>query len=516
MNRFGISLRLLALFVGAALAFVAAPASAAATPQDARSVARGVLDRPGADGVSRLIRGPGSRESFYELLHTPLFLSGTVGPFDVFVMQADGFETEHRAGKALGKALDGLKKLVPVMERYFPPRSTGLIGGRRFPIVLTHASSDESSYSEMVALLDWAEQNWTGWTTSGNNPLFDPSVLRAVTARTWEAQVFNLGHAEATTQADDFYEHGLGYYTLAHVVSSVLNRGAWGLVPPFVAQGLIDELDIEAYGEAWVGGDWWLAQTPGWFRPGWSGFVPQGSSPPAPVTGPPADLAVTVSESGDSWQHRKRSEQRHWSDLVADRESESPASFAFMAEHESFLPRDRALARCFMHLLLEVAPAEDGPSLFELVDREPERPLNGMPSSEPLPVVFARALGGVPAVTNLEAQSLGRLLQVLGQDRIARELEELGAAEVLELSDHRDQTQWLYEQDPEVVGMDQRVAIWNLLLTAEYYQQLHAWKLLGEAFDERIDAALAASKKFPTRGKALVQVRDAFRNPPRS
>ena len=231
------------------------------------------------------------------------------------------------------------------------------------------------------------------------------------------------------------------------------------------------------------------------------------------MTGPPADLAVTVTESGDSWQHRKRSRERHWADLAADRDSAAPASFAFMAEHESFLPRDRALARAFMHLLVDVAPLEDGPSLFELVDREPERPLSGMPDAEPLPAVFARALGGVPAVSNLEAQSLERSLQIIDREQIARDLRELGADEVLELSDHRDQCQWLYDQPAEELSMDDRIAIWNLLLTAEYYQQLHAWSLLGEAFDEHVDAALAASPKFPNKSKTRREVAQAFRNP---
>jgi len=488
-------------------------ARAAPDPQDARSVRRSLLDMPGAEELGAVLGGEGSREAYYEVLGSPLFVSAQVGPFDVFVMQADGFDSEHRAGKALAKAVDGLGPLVPVMARYFPDRRSGLIGGHRLPIVLTHAEDGQRSYDQMIALLDWADEHWTGWTAGGLNKLWDPAVRGAVTARTWEAQVFNLAHPDAASQGEDFYEHGLGYFSIAHVVSSVLNRGAWGQVPPFVAQGLIDELDIQAYGEAWVGGDWWVAQTPGWYRPGWSGFVPQGASPPPPVVGPPADLAVTVSESGDSWQHRKRSRERHWSDLVADRESDAPASFAFMAEHESFLPRDRALARAFMHLLVDIAPLEDGPSLFELLDREPARPPSGMPDADPLPAVFARALGGVPAVSNLEAQSLERTLQIIDREDIARELRKLGAGDVLELSDHRDQCQWLYSQLSEDLSMDDRVAIWNLLLSAEYYRQLYAWKLLGEAFDEHVNAALAASKKFPTKSKDERKVGEAFRNP---
>lgn len=479
--------------------------------QDALASRRALLERAGAEGLAEQvdIGSPGDREGFYRVLSSPLFLYESVGPFDLYVMIGDGITNSRNAKKMLGKAAKGLEKIVPVMARYFSG-ADGLISGRRLPIVLTQAMGEDTAYKELVALLDWAEgddaDDWSGWTWAGNK-LWDTEVRRAVTARTWEAQIFNIGHPEAAGQGDAFFEHGLGYYTIAHIVSSTLNRGAWGLVPPFVAQGLIDELDIQAYGEAWVGGDWWVRQTAGWFRPGWSGFLPTGMRPPPVVTGPPADLAVSVSEGGDSWQHRKRSTNRHWTDLVADRESEAPASFSFMAEHESFLPRDRALARCFMHLMLKLAADEERADLFKLVDRVPHTPASGMPDPDPLPILFARALGGVSEVAAFEAQSLERVLQVIGREDIGREMARLGGGELLQMTDHRDQCQWLYEQQ---VNGEVRGQLWNLILSAEYYQQLHQWKLLGAAFDARIDAALAASKKYPKKSKDVQKVAAAF------
>lgn len=494
----------------ALLAVLATPLLA----QDAQleSARLALLERAFPDPAAATVdaMGPGSREAFLAVLDSDLFLHEAVGPFDVHVMLADGLADTRSAEKVLRDAAKGLKPVVPVMERFFGGED-GLISGRRLPIVLTHANrdEDETAFDEVIAVLEWAEDDYSGW-KQGGNALWDGEIRSAVTARTWEVQVFNLAHELARDQGGEFFEHGLGYYTIAHVVANVLNQGAWGLVPPWLAQGLTDELDIAAYDEAWVGGSQWIRQTPGWSRPGWSGFVPQGQSPPAPVTGPPADLAVTVKRGGDSWQHRDFSGERHWAHLVGDRDSEAPASFAFMAETESFLPRDRALARCMLHLLLEVAAPTGQPGLLDRLDRVPSTPNSGMPDSEPLTALISDVLGGVPAVEALEAMPLGELLPHIGQDELRVRLEELGAQPMLELSDHREQALWLYKQPMDRMDWDRRNAIWELILTAEYHQQIFAWKLLGEALDEATNAALAASRKYPTRSRDRGKVAEAF------
>jgi len=323
-------------------------------------------------------------------------------------------------------------------------------------------------------------------------------------------QLFNLRSPAAADHGTAFFEHGLGYYTLAHVSARVLRQGAWGLVPPWLAQGLIDELDIEAFGEAWVGGDWWERQTAGWYREGWSGFVPQGSSPPPPVTGPPADLAVTVKDSGDSWQHRANSGNRHWNELVADRDSEAPASFQFMAENESFLPRDRAYARCMLHLMLAVARDANQPPLTELLDRVPATPPSGMPDAEPITVLVSRALGGVPAVSDLEAMPMSVMLDEIGHPEITEQVEKLGADDMLDLADHREQAEWLYRQPLEEMDWDTRNELWRLILEAEYYQQLAEWELIGVSLDRAANAAFGASATYPRRDATQNRVRKAY------
>jgi hypothetical protein len=310
-----------------------------------------------------------------------------------------------------------------------------------------------------------------------------------------------------TEQGDAWLEHGLGYGTLAHVSNRLLRQGAWGNVPPWLAQGLIDELDIQAYGQAWVGGEWYTVETAGWSREGWSGFVPQGASPPPPVTGPPATLAVTVKKTGNPWEQRDASASRHWGDLVADRKSEAPASFAFMARHESFFPRDRAYARCVVHLVLDAPPAE-APGLLVALDRAGRTPSSGMPDADPLPVVFARALGGLPELDALEAQSLQETLTALGRDALADRVRALGAAEMLAVADHRAQAEWLYRHPSFSTAA--RRELFDLILEAEYWQQLRAWELVGERLDAAAAAALKASTRYPKSEKERAKVAAAF------
>lgn len=467
-----------------------------------------LVGRAFPEGAPFDIRGQGSREAFLAVLESDQFLHEAVGPFDVYLMVADGWAKPKDAEKALESVVEGLEPTVGVMQSYFGQQE-GLIGGRRLPIVLTHANraSGERSFDEVVALLHWAEDDYSGW-IQGGNPLYDPTLLTGLNVRTWEVQVFNLAHEFAQAQGQAFNEHGLGYYQLAHVAARVMRQGAWGMVPPWLAQGLIDELDIAAYGEAWVGGDWWQKQTPGWFRPGWSGFVPQGSRPPPPVTGPPADLAVTVRNTGDSWQHRKHSETRHWENLVSDLKSDAPASFAFMASNESFLPRDRALARATVHVLLAMAAPGGRDGLLDLLDRVPTQPPSGMLDSDPITVAVNKALGGVPGVDELEEMSLEDMLQSIGRTAILDELKGLGADEMLAIPDHREQAEWLYHQ-PQFDSVA-RQRIWNLILEAEYHQQLAEWAHLGEALDRGMGEALRSQKRYPSKDRDRQRVGESF------
>jgi hypothetical protein len=484
----------------------AAKASAGGDPA-AHAALEALLDE--ALGEQRASAPAGGRALFAEVLKSPLFVSRAVGPFDLSVCVVDGLGKPRQAQALLDDAAAGLAKVVPVMERHFG-REQGLVSGHRFPIVL--AKSDrargEQGYAQLVALVDHCEDgDFSGWKPA--NAVWTAANLEADVLRTWEVQVFNLAHASIATRLDEWCAHGLGYHALAHVANRLMRLGSWGMVPPWLAQGLIDELDIEAYGEAWVGGDWWTSQTPGWFRPGWSGFVPEGHQPPRPVTGPPADLAVKVQKTGDSWEHRASSRTRHWSELAADRRSAAPASFAFMARNESFLPRDRAYARCALNLLIDVAPGDV--ALPALLDREALTPPSGMPDSDPLTVVVARALGGVPAVDELERMPGAAMLATLGRDDVARRVAALGGAGLLELADHREQARWLYGRS---MDMAVRTQLFHLIMEAEYHQQLREWELIGEHLDAAAAAALAATARYPASGRDRSKVIDAFHRKP--
>jgi len=498
MNLFGITM------VAALLA--AAPADDAAQHVDH------LLKAAFPEGSDWSSREAGSREAFLGVLESELFAHAEVGPFDVYALRDDGFADEAVMQAELDRVVAGLLPTVPVMERHFSraagPNGPGLISGRRLPIVLAHSERGDGQlgFDRVVALLNWAEDDYSGY-KQGGNPIYDPALLEAITVRTWEVQVFNLAHEFAIDQGEKFYDHGLGYFTLAHVAARVLRQGAWGMVPPWLAQGLTDELDLEAYETAWVGGDWWDLQRPGWFRPGWSGFLPTGASPPPVVRGPPANLAVTIRDSGDSWAHRKYSTERHWSDLVTDRKSEAPASFEFMADNESFLPRDRALARATLNVIVEVAKPQGRPGLLELLDRVPSQSASGMFDSDPITVLVSDALGGVEAVVELERLSLGEMLESIGKPEIAEKLVALGAKPMLRIPDHREQAEWLYYQQ---VDMQARGEIWNLILEAEYYQQLVEWAAIGEALDRGMVEAFKAAKRYPAKDRDRQRAAKSF------
>ena len=483
------------------------------------------------------------RELFEAVLGSDGFLHGEAGPFDVYLYLAGDLEptqedVEPESGRSsrskrtakakvvpaggralaehlLAQGVEGLGGLVGVVERYWPaPVGNGsvphVLAGQRFPIVLCLDSDGQAgAFDDLVALLDRAEPEYTDFTRT-NGSFWATPHREAPVVRNWEAQLINLSHPSLMDLRDEFLGHGLGYYTIAHMLRRLIVFGSYGNPPPWFTDGLIDELDIQAHGEAWVGGDWYTKQTPGWYRPGWEGFVPQGQRPPPPIRGPPEDLAVTVKKSGDMWAHRTNSPERHWKELADDRDSEAPASFAFMARHESFLPRDRALARCALHLLLDVAASEQGePDLLALLDRARRVPASGMPDSEPLPMLFARAMGGVPGVEALARMTAAQLLEELEHTELADHLSDLGAGEVLQLSDHRDMAGWLYQQYD--FGPDQRLAIWNDILAIEYYRELAQWERLGEELDAAVGAALDASKGYPSSSTVRRKVAEAFR-----
>jgi len=454
-------------------------------------------------GPERQAPGAEGRALLQAVLSQPSFEHAEVGPFDVYVYKVGSLAKARAGKKLLSDATDGLGRVAELFGR-LPARPDGLVSGRRFPIVLT---PDVEAYQQVVALLDRCEDDGlSGWKPA--NGVWSQANCGAEVTRTWEAQVFNLSHKAIVVQGKAWMEHGLGYYAIAHLTNRLLRQGAWGNVPPWLAQGLIDELDIEAHGEAWVGSSVCTAETSGWSRPGWSAFVPQGCLPPVPVTGPSADLAVVVKRSGDAWENREASARRHWADLVADRKSDAPASFAFMAQHETFFPRDRAYARCLMSIVLEVAPGAGG--LLQSLDHEGGTSSSGMPDGDPLPVVFTRSLGvSLPELDKLEALSLQDMLAEIGHEDVVDRIRALGASGMLEVADHRDQAAWLHDHVrflPDVRGL-----LFDLILEAEYWQQLREWELIGEHLDAAAAAALRASTRYPKSAAERARVANAFR-----
>ena len=448
------------------------------------------------------------RELFTRVLASEAFSSGQVGPFDVHVLVADGLAKQRAADKLRDDVVEALTPAAELVGRLWPADAEdgGLISGARLPVVLAESEKGESGFVGLVELLDLCEQvGYSGWHPA--NEVDTPQNRAAEVVRTWEVQLYNLAHETIADRRKGWVEHGVGYYALAFTSNRALRRGAWGLVPPWLANGLIDELDIAAHGRAWVGQESWVRQTPGWFRAGWSGFVPQGQTPPPPVKGPPADLAVTVKKTGDPWLDFDASRTRHWTELRVDLKSEAPASFARAAATESFLPRDRAAARLLLSLLLDQPPGEQ--SFTALLDREVKTPRDGMPDSEPLPVLFARALGGVAEVDRLEALTSRELLTEIGRDDLAARIERHGGADALELSDHREQSLWLSRQR---VSGDARAALFNAFLEVEYAQQMAEWQVMAPRLDAALAAALGAARSYPKRERDAAKVGAAFRD----
>jgi hypothetical protein len=490
----------------ACLALTAAPSGVAAAPADATPpAAQALIDRalPGAEASQLPRRG---RDLFEQVLASDLFVSGQVGPFDVHVLVGDNLRSEREAKRVLGQAVETLEPSAALIDRLWPEGGEGLISGTRFPVVLADSDADDEGFAELLSLLDHCERKgYSGWHPV--NQVDTPANLAGEVVRTWEVQLFNLAHETIDARRKDWLEHGIGYYSLAFVANRALRRGAWGMVPPWLAHGLIDELDIAAHGQAWVGQESWVRQTPGWFRPGWSGFVPVGHKPPPPVIGPPANLAVTVRNTGDPWLGFDASEGRHWDTLVSDRKTEAPFSFVAAAEAESFLPRDRAAARCLMHLMVTLA--EPGESLFTaLLDTEVKTPRDGMPDSEPLPVLFAHALGGVPEVQRLDELDSRALLEELQRPDLIALLETHGAEDALALADHREQSRWLMRRPYDG---NTRNELFQAFLEIEWVQQLAMWKALAPRLDAGLVTALAETKRYPRRERDLPELVEAFR-----
>jgi hypothetical protein len=443
----------------------------------------------------------GGRELFEAVLASAAFRSGSVGLFDVHVLVGSGSAAGREAEKLRDQVLVTLDPASALVSKLWPADGEGLVSATRFPVVI---ASNRTDYLQLVALLDHCERSgYSGWAPA--NQLDTPEARAAEVARTWEVQVFDLSHAIIAGHRAAWLKHGVGYYSLAFVANRALRKGAWGLVPPWLSSGLTDELDIEAYGQAWVGQDSWVSQTPGWYRSGWSGFVPEGSRPPDPVVGPPADLAVTVKKTGDAWLDYEASRTRHWSELLADLTTEAPASFARAAEAESFLPRDRAAARCLLHLML--ARADGGPGLTALLDHPANTAANGMPDSDALPAIFARALGGLPEIDRLEALDARTLLTELGRHDLIERLEQVQAGAALALSDHRKQSAWLYAHECDSAT---RNMLFQSFLEIEYLQQMAEWKALGPHLDSGLRTALKACKAYPSRDRDLAAVAQAF------
>lgn len=444
------------------------------------------------------------RELFEAVLASDRFHSASVGPFDVHVLQEDGLKSSRDAKRLLADVVETLEPAAALIQRLWPQGGDGLVSNARMPMVLTEAEGDDRAYTDMLALLAHCESlGYSGWFPA--NELDTPALREAEVARTWDVQVFNLAHPTIADRSKAWRQHGVGYYALAFVANRALRRGAWGMVPPWLAHGLIDELDISAYGTAWVGQSSWTRQTPGWSRAGWSGFVPQGHTPPAPVTGPPADLATTVSKTGDPWLEFDASEKRHWNELRTDRKTEVPVSFRAAAVQESFLPRDRAAARCLMHLLLH---EDSGRVTFtSLLDTEVVTRIDGMPRSEPLPVLFAQAMGGVPEVDRLEALDTRALLTEFGRDDLIALFERHGAEPALDMVDHRDQSRWLAGRR---YSSETRVELFNAFLEIEFIQQLAEWRALAPRLDQALVAALDASKRYPSKARDRAEVLEAF------
>lgn len=449
---------------------------------------------------------------FRAALEGEAFESGAVGPFDVHVAVTDELSKRSKARKLLDDALRGLQPAADALSLWYSGDG-GVVSGRRFPIVLVESrlDDDQHGFERLLALLDRCEdQGYSGF--KPDVPLFTADNRQADDVFTWEVLCCNVAHAQIANDTKKWLAHGLGFAALNLVVNRLFAKGAWGPPPPWLKEGLVDELDIEAYGEAWVAAGEstsFTTRTAGWSRKGWEGFVPEGSQPPPPVFGPPPGLSSRTQQlvSRDDWLDRRDSRTRHWKALLGDLRSDVPVSFRSMAAGQTYTPRDRAYSRCVLNLVIDVSEAE-GHGLLAALDVPSKVARSGMRDGDPLAVVFARALGGVPAVDELQQVPLGEFLARIGRDDLVSKIERLGGGGMLALADHRAQADWLYGQSLD--GRD-RQALFLLIAEAEGYRQLQQWELLGDALDRGAVAALDASSSFPVKEKARVAAREAFR-----
>lgn len=453
------------------------------------------------------------RELFATVLGGDDFLHEAVGSLDLYVHVADGLDKPNKAKKVLARAVEGLTPLADALERHFP-EGDDLIAGQRFPIVLVDSDTDddEQAFDRLLALLDQCEDG----DFSGFKPdlgVFTAENRTRSEVFTWEVLVCNIAHQDITEQDKKWFGHGIGYSTINMLVNRLFAKGAWGPPPPWLKDGLVDELDIAAYGEAWIAAGESVqasSSTKGWSRAGWSGFVPKGSSPPPPIMGPPPGLKTKFQKTvvSDKWMARKKSKTRHWSDLAKDLKSDVPVSFRHMAAGQSFEKRDRAYARCVMHLMLGLEDGSGG-ALLDGLGTECRIGKGGMRTADPLPSIFASALGGIPAVDELEALPMSDFLASIGRAELIGSIERLGGGGMLDIADHRKQAAWLYHQ--KLKDRD-RQSLYRLIIEVENYQQLQAWEILGDSLDRAARAALSASKSYPAKARQRDLVELAFQD----
>jgi hypothetical protein len=461
---------------------------------------------------------PGSRpepgrELFLAVLGSEAFLHEAVGPFDLYVYRADGLRKKRKAAKLLGKAAKGLAPAAESVARWYPDADEGVVSGRRFPVVLASSDpgDDETGFERVLALLDHCEDgDYSGFKPDVN--VWTPDNRRADDVFTWEVLLCNVAQEEIAGNEKAWFDHGIGYSTLNMLVNRLFAKGAWGPVPPWLKEGLVDELDIASYGDAWVAAGEstsFSSKTAGYRRNGWSGFVPEGAAPPPPVFGPPPGLKTSFEQKvvSDKWLARKKSADRHWKDLAADLDADVPVSFRNMAAAQTYTRRDRAYSRCVLHLLLDVAPVE-GAGMLAGLDTESRVGRGGMRTADPLPVLFARSMGGVAAVDDLEAMTMRAFLEKIDRLDIATAIEKLGGGGMLDIADHRDQAAWLYYQK-----MDDRSRqrLYRLIVKVENFQQLQEWEVLGDTLDRAARAALGTSRRYPAKERERGGVVEAFR-----
>jgi hypothetical protein len=455
------------------------------------------------------------RDLFHAVLESPAFVGAAVGPLDVRVRIADKLKKPKDAQHTLEQVVEGLKPVASLLAERFG-RADGLVSGHRFKVVLASSDVDggDTAFGEILALLDQCEDGgYSGW--KPDLPVSNATNEHAAVVQTWEVLVFNLSQPEAVSSGKTWLAHGVGYRVLNFVSNLLLQFGAYGPVPPWLQQGLADELDIDAYGQAWVAGgesSSWSSSTSGWSKQGWEGFLPEGQSPPPPVFTPPTPLSHSEEShvSDDGWISRGDSATRHWSKLVADLRGDAPPSLQRAAAARADTPRDRAYARLVLHLLLtpEGRPA-DVPDLLESLDHRPDPTPGGLRGGEPLTVVFGRALGGVPELDALEAQTLQEQLTAEARSDVADDIRSLGAAEMLDIKDHRDQSRWLYQHAD--IDSQRRLSLFEIIIDSENVQQFREWEVLGAELDRAAQAAMGRSKVYPKDPAALAAVVGAFR-----